>query len=52
MAAKIPLLDLTQPMQNAARAGNVPYFAQDTHPNAPGHALMADAVADFVRGLR
>ncbi len=44
-----PLIDLTEPMQQSARAGAIPYFAADTHPNAIGHALAANAVLRWWR---
>ena len=47
----LPCLDLTLPMQKAAQAGNVPYFAQDTHPNGAGHQLMTEQLATFLKSL-
>jgi hypothetical protein len=48
----VPCLDLTEPLQAAARAGSAPYFARDTHWNALGHEIAARAVAEWavVRG--
>jgi hypothetical protein len=43
-AEAVPVLDLTAPFQAAARDGRVPYFADDTHPNAAGHTTMAEAL--------
>jgi hypothetical protein len=41
---KIDLLDLTEPLQDAARAGRIPWFWGDTHWNAEGHAVAAEAM--------
>jgi hypothetical protein len=41
----IPLLDLTEPLQAAARAGRVPWFESDTHWNEVGQRIAADALA-------
>lgn len=40
----VPHLDLTAPMQAAARAGRIPYFPGDTHPNQLGHELAASQI--------
>jgi len=40
-ANAIALLDLTEPLQEAARAGRIPWFWGDTHWNAEGHAVAA-----------
>ena len=42
---KIALLDLTEPLQDATRAGRVPWFWGDTHWNAEGHAVAAEMIA-------
>lgn len=42
---KIEFLDLTEPLQDAARAGRIPWFWGDTHWNAEGHAVAAEAIA-------
>jgi hypothetical protein len=41
----VPLLDLTEPLQAAARAGMIPWFWGDTHWNEIGHAVAAEALA-------
>jgi len=41
----IEFLDLTEPLQHAARAGQIPWFWGDTHWNAEGHAVAAEAMA-------
>jgi hypothetical protein len=48
----IPVLDLTGPLQAAARAGEIPWFWGDTHWNPTGHRIAANALAswDPVRG--
>lgn len=43
----VPYLDLTDALSTAARAGQVPFFPLDTHLNAAGHAVMADALASW-----
>ena len=44
-ATKVPLLDLTGPLTDAARAGRIPWFWGDTHWNAAGSEVAADALA-------
>jgi hypothetical protein len=44
---KIDLLDLTDPLQEAARAGRIPWFWGDTHWNAEGHAVAARALSEW-----
>lgn len=44
-ANAIALLDLTEPLQEAARAGRIPWFWGDTHWNAEGHAVAAHALS-------
>lgn len=50
----IRMLDLTEPLQSAAREGNIPWFWGDTHWNAEGHGVAAEALAKWepVRMLR
>ena len=43
----IAVLDITEALSASARAGNVPWFAGDTHPNASGHRVAADAIRDW-----
>jgi lysophospholipase L1-like esterase len=47
-AAGIPCLDLTETFSQAARAGQMLYFAQDAHWNPAGHRLAAREVAEFL----
>jgi hypothetical protein len=47
----IPFLDLTPALREAALEGALPFFAADTHPNAHGHAVMAEALAKFAEPL-
>lgn len=41
----IPLLDLTPPLLQASQQGVMPWFELDTHWNAAGHAVVANAMA-------
>jgi lysophospholipase L1-like esterase len=52
-AEDIPFLDLTPALAARARAGGIPWFRADTHPNAIGHDAAAEALAawDPVRGI-
>jgi lysophospholipase L1-like esterase len=52
VARGIPLLDLTETLQRSAAAGQVPYFAADTHLNAHGHAVLAEALAAWLEHMR
>lgn len=45
--AGIDLLDLTIPLQAAARAGSIPWFWGDTHWNEIGHTVVADHLAQW-----
>ena len=45
----IESIDLLPPLRAAAR-GEQLYFARDTHWNARGHAVAAQAIADYVAG--
>ncbi len=47
----IPFVDGTSALQAAAAAGELPYFACDTHLNGVGHRVMAGVVAAFLAGL-
>jgi hypothetical protein len=40
----IPFVDLTPPLQVAARAGDLPYMRDDAHWSAVGHRIAAEAV--------
>lgn len=46
-ASGIPMLDLTAPLVEAAQAGSIPWFWGDTHWNADGHRVAADAIAGW-----
>jgi len=43
----IDFLDLTPALVASARSGAVPWFPADTHWNATGHAVAADAIASW-----
>jgi len=45
----IALLDLTDPLIEAARAGRIPWLWGDTHWNGEGHAVAAKALAAWPR---
>ena len=47
-AAGIPLLDLTPALQAHVDAGEQMYFADDSHLNEAGQAVIAAAIADFL----
>ena len=47
-AEKIPFLDLTPKLEEAAAAGNAVYFADDAHWNAAGHEIAARELARFL----
>lgn len=47
--AKIPCVDLTQPMRDAAAAGRLLYSATDTHWDQNGHAFVAELLAEKCR---
>ena len=44
--ARISLVDLTAPLQRSAREGAIPWFWGDTHWNAIGHVVAAQAIAE------
>lgn len=46
-ASGVPVLDLTPPLQAAAREGRIPWFWGDTHWNAEGHRVAAHALAGW-----
>jgi lysophospholipase L1-like esterase len=45
----IAVLDLTTPLESALARGESPYFADDTHWNAVGHRVAAEAIAADLR---
>ncbi len=47
----LPLLDLTAPLTEHARAGEKLYFTVDGHFNSDGQKIVGDLMADFVRHL-
>ena len=46
-ATRVPFLDLTGPLTDAARAGRIPWFSGDTRWNAAGNEVAADALAKW-----
>jgi len=48
----IPVIDLLDALQDAARKGRIPWFPGDTHWNEQGHAAVADALAAWITTLR
>jgi len=48
-AEGIPFVDLTPALRASAERGALPYFAADTHLDATGHAVMAEALTPWVR---
>ncbi|MDJ0852668.1 MAG: hypothetical protein QNK04_30230 [Myxococcota bacterium] len=48
---RVPFLDLTPALREAAAAGELPFFPADSHPNARGHEAMARALEPWVRRL-
>lgn len=50
-AADVPFLDLLPALRSAAAAGKLPFFPADTHLNAFGHSVMADAVAEWLQPM-
>lgn len=50
---EIPFLDLTQAMRaEAQRTGNLGFFDWDPHPNAKGHAVIAEALRWDITAVR
>lgn len=45
---KIPFLDLTPAFQDAAKQGQLLYYAYDTHWNQAGHDLTGKIIADYL----
>jgi hypothetical protein len=50
-ARGIPMLPLLDPLRRARADGRRPYFATDIHWTANGHAVVAQALAPFVRAV-
>lgn len=50
-SADIPLFDPTPALRDACADGKIPYFAKDTHLNATGHEVLADALAPWIRTI-
>lgn len=46
---RIPFLDTTEALRNAAAAGNLVYQGFDTHLSAAGHQIVADAIAKVLQ---
>lgn len=49
-AAGVPLLDLTETLQNAAREGRMPWMTLDSHWGEAGHDAAAQALAAWLLG--
>lgn len=47
----IPFLDTTAGLRQAAAEGRLVFFADDTHVNAQGHAVLADQLAPWIQQL-
>lgn len=47
---RVPFLDLTPALRERAAAGQLVYFTDDGHWNQKGHAVAADAIANFITG--
>ncbi len=50
--AGIPLLDLTPSLVAASGEGRLAFFAADTHLNAVGHEVMANALGPWITALQ
>lgn len=48
-AENIPILDVTPILQDLVADGQLPYYAYDTHWNALGHAVVGDAIAQYIQ---
>jgi hypothetical protein len=44
---KVPLLDLTEPLREAASSGHIPWYWGDTHWNADGHAVASSMLSSW-----
>jgi lysophospholipase L1-like esterase len=47
---RIPMLDLTAPLEREVDAGREMYFPDDTHWSAAGHEVAARQIAEFLAG--
>jgi hypothetical protein len=45
----VPLLDLLDPLAEAAREGKIPWFPADTHWNEHGHDIAAGQIEAWLR---
>ena len=48
---EVSVLDLTKTLAASAAAGRIPWFPGDTHWNATGHEVAAEAVARWIESL-
>lgn len=50
LSPDIGFVDLTDPLREAARQGTPTYFPDDTHWTPAGHAIAAEAIANYLKG--
>jgi hypothetical protein len=49
-SARIPFLDTTDVLSARVESGENVYFPDESHLNATGQAIVADTLAEFLRG--